>query len=508
MTSEIVKFIFLFLLGTTLINFAIAMVARFKTGHKEFNILIYYWVSLLAMYGAAFFLNANPTQIAFAYFFQFIPAFLNIKVLRDSRNIYSNWEKYLAIQLAASGISTVLLLETNLGFTISLLPVVISTILSSISPVWDTLVTNRKSVNWVEKSLGFVTFTAIVNHINYAFFRLDESTAWWGWSISIAQYQCISVFLPLLINYRRESNEKRNLQAAIEMITGQNSNYNFEVEELYNQLELEIAQKDDFNKRLQAVNLNLEEEQETNELLIRTISHDLANPLTVMNAYLAMLLAGKIQPDEVPKIHLRIKNNIESASDMIDRTRKAIVTRTKASLVDIKDISVDEVISQLNESFETRLRAKNVSIVYENPFPGIMIRADKSALLEHVLSNVMSNAIKFSFENGTIFIRIRTDGESVSISLKDQGTGIEESRLSKRLLSSTLGTSGESGSGFGIMVLGYFMRKFEGTFSLTSSTHEPDRGTTVTLVLKKSHATSQMPIIRVAPANSHHHIAH
>lgn len=147
MTSEIVKFIFLFLLGTTLINFAIAMVARFKTGHREFNVLVYYWVTLLITYGAVAALNQNPTQIAFAYFFQFLPAFISAKVLRDARNLPSNWQNYLAIQLAGAGISAVLLLETDFGFTLSLLPVTLTTTLPSWAPIWDTLVVNRKSVN-------------------------------------------------------------------------------------------------------------------------------------------------------------------------------------------------------------------------------------------------------------------------------------------------------------------------------------------------------------------------
>ena len=96
--NEVVKFIFLFLIGTTVINFAIAVAAKLKTKNKEFNQLILYWTALFLTYGAVAVLNKNPVEIGFAYFIQFAPAFLKTKFLRDSRGLHSNWTQFLAIQ--------------------------------------------------------------------------------------------------------------------------------------------------------------------------------------------------------------------------------------------------------------------------------------------------------------------------------------------------------------------------------------------------------------------------
>ena len=69
MNEELVKYIFLFLLGTSVLNFAIAVTARIKTQHKEFNDLIAYWAAVLVTFISAVKLSHSSTEIAFAFFF-------------------------------------------------------------------------------------------------------------------------------------------------------------------------------------------------------------------------------------------------------------------------------------------------------------------------------------------------------------------------------------------------------------------------------------------------------
>ncbi len=496
MTKEVILYIFLFLLGTTVINFAVAIIARIKTGHKQFNLLILYWFSLFLMFGAIANLGANETQIAFAYFFQFVPSIIITFMLRNSIGIKTSMKYFCSWQIAGMAASTYLLLYTNAGFTISLLPVTFSTALPFFSPTWITLFSaRRKSVNWVEKAMGLMFITAIVNHFNYAFFRLDPDNAWWGWSFCIAQYQLLSVFLPLLISYRREEQEKENLRLALEKISGAVSIPVIpNADDLYRELDHQIAQKEELFTKLHATNIRLEDEQEMNEMLIRTISHDLVNPLTVVNGYVSMIQSNLIQPEEFPKIHQKIKMNLDVAANMIDRIRNAIVNRTQASLLSVSDVSLDDVIHGLIESFDTRLREKNLTIKFLNHDPLLKVRAEAHALSEHVLSNILSNAIKFSFENTSIVISIREENDLVHISVRDHGTGIEKDRLQKRVLTTTSDTNGETGTGLGLVVMGYFVRKFEGSFNITSETEGMKRGTTLTITLKKSSAIHPIPI--------------
>lgn len=488
MVNQLAPFIFLFLIGTTVINFLIAVAARANTKYEEFNQLVYYWASLFFTYLAAAFLSHSEKEIAFAFFLQFIPTFFTCKMFRDAREMSFSWIYFGSIHVVGMLISTYLILATDVGFTPSLIPVIITTSLPWFKPIWNTLVTDRHDADWLSTGMAFMFITAIIHNFNYAFFRLDESSAWWGWAISIAQYQCCSIFLNLLMNQRREKKERKNLQLVIEQLSGRPDVSNhLAIDELYRHLELQIAQREEITRELQTINMHLEEEREMNEILIKTVSHDLANPLTVINAYMEMLHTGRIPPEETDKIWIRMKSNTQSALDMISRIRNAIVTRTQANLVAIHKVSVDRSLKKVIELFETRLKEKKLSIHYNNTVPlDMFVAAEENALTEHVLTNIISNAIKFSFEGGEITIHVLDAGENIQIDIKDQGTGIKEKRLEKRLLHSTEGTKGESGTGFGLMVLGYFVRKFGGTFTIKSQTDGFARGTTVSLYLKKS----------------------
>lgn len=498
--NELVKYIFLFLIGTTVLNLTIAVVARNKTNNKEFNQLILYWLSLFITYFAVATLGKTPTEIAFAYFFQFIPSFFMTKMLMDSRGIKFNLKLYGSVQVVGTILSAYLLLYTDAGFTLSLLPVSISTTLPYWSPIWNTLVSHRHEANWIERGMGVMFVTGVINHFNYAFFRLEEAAAWWGWSISIAQYQCISIFLPLLINHRREVKERKNLEATLQKMSGQNTNYNVEIDELYRTLELQIGQKEELTRKLQNSNMHLEEEREMNEILIKTVSHDLANPLTVINAYIDMIHTGRIPEEDRKMIWDRIKMNTKSALDMISRIRDAIVTRNQASIVAIHDVSIDRSIKRLLTQFDSRLKEKNIKVHYDSAVPlDIFVAAEENTLTEHVFANVLSNALKFSFENSEIKIRVTEVDNTIRVEFRDFGAGIEPDRLEKRLLHSTEGTRGEAGSGFGVMVMGYFLRKFGATYLIQSD--GPNQGTSVVISLKKTTVRTYKPVLEKKTAN-------
>jgi signal transduction histidine kinase len=500
MSESLIKFIFIFLVGTSVLNFLIAVIARLKTGHKDFNILVLYWPTLIFTYFAAAILSQSPTEIAFAYFFQVLSSNFVSKMLADSQGIKLKWKNYIGLQMLTIGLSSFLLLKTELGFTYSLLPVCLAFTAPFITPITRAIFTNRKNSNWVEKSLAWMMITGVLNHFNYAFFRLDESTAAWGWSISIAQYQCLSLFLPLLINLRREEKEKNNIKKALEKISGRDTSTHLKIDDLYQNLEFQIAQKDSFYKQLQSSNKNLEEEREINEILIRTISHDLANPLTVIHAYSDMIQSKRIQPHDYDKAISRIRSNSESAIQMIERIRTAILTRNQASYLSIKRVSLNHVLESLQEMFENRLKEKELKLkVNFSQAHEMLVEADENALRDHILANILSNAIKFSYPGSEIHINLQESSAHVQVEVRDFGTGIKKRRLQKRL-DSTPGTNGESGAGFGLMVMSYFVRKLDASFEIT--TYDKDTsGTSVILTLPKSQMFQSVSTAEVLTAN-------
>jgi signal transduction histidine kinase len=101
----------------------------------------------------------------------------------------------------------------------------------------------------------------------------------------------------------------------------------------------------------------------------------------------------------------------------------------------------------------------------------------------------LSNAIKFSNEGAHIFIEAKPyDQDHILVLIKDQGVGMSPEQLenfsSDELKSSTKGTNGERGSGFGLNLMKNFIAKYGGEVHVTSSTEGLERGTTFTLKLK------------------------
>lgn len=483
--QQVAQYIFFFLVGTTVLNFIIAVAARVKTGNREFNVLVSYWMALFLNFAAIAILSKTTNQIALAFFFTAPPTVLMAKMLRDSRNLKTNWPLVATVQGLGMLVSATLLFQTNIGFSFSLIPFIFTISWPWLLPIYDSLVMRRHEANWIEKAMALVFITGIMSHFAFAFYRLDESAAWWGWSQSIAHYQCLSVFLPLLINHRRERNERRNLETALEKLSGNRMNpADGAIDELYHSLELQIGQKEEFSRQLSLTNRNLEEEREMNEILIRTISHDLANPLTVVNAYMEMITSGRIPQDDQTKIQDRMRANLKSALEMIERIRHAVVTRSEADLVKVVPVELQFALQRLEIIFEQKLREKNLKLIISGNRQTFVL-ADEKALVDHVLSNILSNAVKFSFENSEIHILIHDEPSKVCVEVRDYGVGINPTRYEKSRFISTPGTKGEEGTGFGLIVLGYFVRKFGAELKIIPHAREGERGTSFIVEMKK-----------------------
>jgi signal transduction histidine kinase len=484
------------MVGCALLNFVIALVASYKSHNKDFKILTFYWAAVIFAFVMTAILSHSPTEIAFAFFSQFFSVNLMCHLMISEQKIKYPWKKLCGLQVLAMLATTYLILKTNVGFTLSVLPVAIAYSISLAVPVWQSLVTNRKESTPVEKAMAVVIISVIVHSINYALFRLDPATAFWGWSVLIIQYQCISVFFPIIINYRRDQKEKHNLQLALEQFSGKTPNQIYNAKDLYLQLELQIAKNKEILGQLKMSNDSLQEEREINDVLIKTISHDLSNPLIVINSYVELLAKKTISEEDAPQMWMRLKNNIEQAFNIITRIRKAIVNKSQADLISVENVSVEQSIEKLLDLFELPLNEKNIKVIYQNTLPPeTSVLAENSALVDHVFSNILSNAIKFSHENSEIRLLVTDDNDHVKIDFQDFGIGINQNRLSKKLLQTTVGTRGETGSGFGLMVMNYFVKKFEGSITFDSKIEGPQAGTMVSLKLKK-HNFSQAQLER------------
>ena len=122
--------------------------------------------------------------------------------------------------------------------------------------------------------------------------------------------------------------------------------------------------------------------------------------------------------------------------------------------------------------------------------PDIKVKAIKSTLVNQVLGNFVSNAIKYTHPGKQVNVSWTETASRAVISVRDHGIGRPKDRtptLGRRPNSarSTLGTAGEIGQGFGIQIAEKTLNGFLGRYEIIDHT-EKDAGTEVKIYLQKS----------------------
>jgi signal transduction histidine kinase len=114
----------------------------------------------------------------------------------------------------------------------------------------------------------------------------------------------------------------------------------------------------------------------------------------------------------------------------------------------------------------------------------VYVYADKD-MINLVLRNLVSNAIKFTPEAGSIYIEAREMRSHIEVVVQDTGMGIPPEGL-QRLMDAnyytTRGTVGEAGTGLGLMLCKEFLSRNGGQMQIVS---EPGKGSTISFTLPK-----------------------
>jgi two-component system sensor histidine kinase ChiS len=239
-------------------------------------------------------------------------------------------------------------------------------------------------------------------------------------------------------------------------------------------------------KKLESTNADLVEAMNARNRLFAIIGHDVRAPIGYNLQALEMLINN---PDLVEKERHELLKMMASSSEVTynlldnllvwgrSQTGKLKATPVRVKLKDLIDESLELINIGLKEK-----KLKVEVYVSERHY----VEADRDQLYI-VIRNLVSNAMKFTPEKGSIYISSkRLDGEVV-ISVRDTGIGIPDPILNKLLDSkahvSTNGTRGEKGSGLGLKICQEIVQTNKGWMRIESTSGE---GTTITFGIKAS----------------------
>ena len=231
-----------------------------------------------------------------------------------------------------------------------------------------------------------------------------------------------------------------------------------------------------------------------NERLIRILTHELANPLQAILTSNSLL--SDLDLDKNQAKHLNtIKTMTNSILDTLSHVKELISIEKGLLHVELKNVSLKEIIDNTLVLFENLLLEKNLKldIISNVKLDDLFVRAEPVSLQNCVINNLISNAIKYSFPDKSIMLVINSENEWVKIDIIDQGIGIKSKDLKKIFKTDNpqinKGTFGESGLGFGMQLTNKYLQHYNGKISVSSVHIDNDNhkhGSKVTIQLKRA----------------------
>jgi len=238
---------------------------------------------------------------------------------------------------------------------------------------------------------------------------------------------------------------------------------------------------------LSETNLELQQANANKDKLLSIIAHDLRNPFSVLITFSKLLLDSydDFSRDDMMNYLKTFYQTSKQGYNLLDNLLKWSKSQTgkmemEPEIIDLRDL-IEENITLMN----SQANAKNIELINHVP-ENLMAVADLNMILT-VVRNLISNAIKFTHEDGKIEIFGKSGKNFIEITVKDNGVGIGESDLDKifriEIKHSTEGTAKERGSGLGLILCKEFIEKNLGEISANS---ELGKGSAFTFTLPKA----------------------
>jgi K+-sensing histidine kinase KdpD len=216
----------------------------------------------------------------------------------------------------------------------------------------------------------------------------------------------------------------------------------------------------------------IEKLQKENQALLKIISHDIRAPFTQLFAMIQLLdLENEdIKPSQRHYFD-RMYHSLASGMEMVKNLHDIRSLDQDQITVVKEEIRIIPLIEKVNQSFQKLAGLKSININFEKGSLNPEIKTD-SYLLEKILANVLSNAIKYPEDGTEVRIKLEQRGEEVIIIIEDGGPGISESELplifEKYTKLSTQPTMGESTTGLGIFLAKNFVEMIDGKIEIAN----------------------------------------
>jgi len=209
-------------------------------------------------------------------------------------------------------------------------------------------------------------------------------------------------------------------------------------------------------------------------------SHQLRTPLSIMNWYTEMLLKGKAgainkqQKKYIKEIYAANNNLIKLVNMLLNISRIDLGT----FVINPSKVDLIKIINKIIKDLSPYIKEKKLKIEKKYPEKAFLLDTDQN-IMNIVLQNLFSNAIRYTSDKGKIIISIIRQKPFALIEISDTGYGIPKSQqsqiFSRFFRAENIKKKDTSGTGLGLYIAKSVIEQIKGELSFTS---EEDKGTT------------------------------
>lgn len=198
------------------------------------------------------------------------------------------------------------------------------------------------------------------------------------------------------------------------------------------------------------------EAEEIKSTFISIISHELKTPVSLIKGYAGTLRREDANWDEatLQQSLAVIEEESDRLNDLIDNLLEASRLQAGGLELSVEEIRLDHLVQRVVEKFRPQTKEHLLVADFPPDFP--TVRADYDRL-EQVLSNLISNAVKYSSQGGTIRVQGWQEGDWVCVAVSDEGIGItkrDQARIFDRFFrAEEVMTSKTKGAGLGLYLV-------------------------------------------------------
>ncbi len=218
---------------------------------------------------------------------------------------------------------------------------------------------------------------------------------------------------------------------------------------------------------------------------VANVSHELKTPLTTIKTYAETLYENEMDRDTNKRFLEIINSETNRMTRLVQDLLELSNIDNKSSIVNLERLYLDSFLKNCIRSLEVMRVEKNITLELNNNNENLEIINHRDSL-EKIFINILSNAYKYSDNNGHVLVEVMDFKESFSITIKDDGIGIpyaDQKHIFERFYRVEKGRSRKAGgTGLGLSISKELVEKLDGTILIKS---RPNVGTEVILNFPK-----------------------